>query len=45
MLFKHNIKKRSQDIKKILCDAGQFYWGTQRVLAKKEKFFHKKILI
>jgi N-acylneuraminate cytidylyltransferase len=41
MLFKHNIKKRSQDIKKILCDAGQFYWGLKDAWLKKKNFFTK----
>jgi len=41
MLFKHNIKKRSQDIKKILCDAGQFYWGLKEAWLKKKNFFTK----
>ena len=30
MIFKNFYKSRSQDLKKILCDAGQFYWGTDK---------------
>ena len=41
MLFRHNIKKRTQDIKKILCDAGQFYWGLKETWLKKKNIFTK----
>ena len=29
MIFKKYYKKRSQDLKEIFCDAGQFYWGSK----------------
>ena len=27
MIFKNNYNKRTQDLKKVAYDAGQFYWG------------------
>lgn len=38
MLFKKNFNKRSQDLKQIMCDAAQFYWGY------KKTWLHKKII-
>ena len=32
VLFDKYIKKRSQDLKQIICDAGQFYWGNKNSL-------------
>ncbi len=42
MLFYKNLKKRSQDLKQIMCDAGQFYWGHKKTWLKKKVIFSKK---
>jgi len=41
MLFYRNYKKRSQDLKEIMCDAGQFYWGHKKVWLKEKVIFSK----
>ena len=41
MLFKRNYKKRSQDLKQIFCDAGQFYWGSKKTWINEKKRFSK----
>ncbi len=41
MLFKKNFKKRSQDLKQIMCDAGQFYWGSKKSWLKNKIIFAK----
>ena len=41
MLFKRNYKKRSQDLKQIMCDAGQFYWGCKKTWLQKKIIFAK----
>ena len=40
-LFNKNIKKRFQDLKQIICDAGQFYWGRKEAWLQEEKLFAK----
>ena len=45
MLFEKNLKKRSQDLKEIICDAGQFYWGHKRVWIKEKKITKNANLI
>ena len=41
MLFYKNFKKRSQDLKKIMCDAGQFYWGHKKTWLQEKVVFTK----
>lgn len=41
MLFPKNYKKRSQELKQIFCDAGQFYWGTKKAWLNEEMAFSK----
>tara|TARA_Y100001970_G_scaffold287597_1_gene412663 strand:+ start:2735 stop:3436 length:702 start_codon:yes stop_codon:yes gene_type:complete len=41
MLFLKNYKKRSQDLKEIMCDAGQFYWAHKNTWLKKKIIFSK----
>jgi len=41
VLFKKYISKRSQDLKEIICDAGQFYWGTKEAWLKEKDLFKK----
>jgi len=41
MLFKKNINKRSQDLKEIMCDAAQFYWGYKKAWLQEKKIFTK----
>ena len=36
MLFNKYRRTRSQNLKKIICDAGQFYWGHRKTWLKKE---------
>ena len=42
MIDKKNYKKRTQDLKKIFHDAGQFYWGKTDSWLKKKFLFSKK---
>tara|TARA_B110001454_G_C12662267_1_gene410014 strand:- start:224 stop:913 length:690 start_codon:yes stop_codon:yes gene_type:complete len=42
MMLKKNFFKRTQDLKKIFCDAGQFYWGTKDAWLKKKTIYSKK---
>jgi len=42
MIDKKNYKTRTQDLKKIYHDAGQFYWGTTKSWLKKKFIFTKK---
>jgi len=42
IIFKKNIKKRSQDLKKIICDAAQFYWGDKKAWLNEKKIFSSK---
>ena len=41
MLFKKNYGKRSQNLKQIICDAGQFYWGYKNTWLQKKIIFTK----
>ena len=41
VLFKNNINKRSQDLKEIICDAGQFYWGKKEAWLREKNLFTK----
>lgn len=42
-IFKMNNKKRSQDLKRIMCDAAQFYWGHRKTWQKtKSSIFRSK---
>ena len=41
MIFNKNVKKRSQDLKKIMCDAGQFYWAYKKTWLRKKSIFTK----
>ena len=41
MLFKKNFKKRSQDLKQIMCDAAQFYWGKPNAWRNQLKVFDR----
>ena len=41
MIFKKNFKQRSQDIKKIFCDAGQFYWAHKKDWLSKKNIYSK----
>ena len=42
MLISKNLNKRSQDLKEIICDAGQFYWGHKESWIYEKKLFSKK---
>ena len=42
MLNKKNYKKRSQDLKQIFHDAGQFYWATKKTWINKKMVFDEK---
>ena len=39
VLFKNNINKRSQNLKTIMCDAGQFYWGHKESWIQEKELF------
>ena len=39
VLFKKNINKRSQNLKTIMCDAGQFYWGKKNAWIMEKEIF------
>ena len=41
MIFKKNLEKRSQDLKQIMCDAGQFYWANKVTWLKMKTIFAK----
>jgi len=41
MIFKKYYKTRSQDLKQIFCDAGQFYWGSKKTWLKEKMHFSK----
>ena len=41
MIDSKNYKKRSQDLKEVYHDAGQFYWGSCNGWIKKKKMFDK----
>jgi pseudaminic acid cytidylyltransferase len=41
-LMSNNYKKRSQDLKKIYHDAGQFYWGKEQTWLKEKIIFNKR---
>ena len=41
VLFKKYIKKRSQDLEEIVCDAAQFYWGRKEAWLRNKKLFTK----
>ena len=41
MIFEKYYKKRSQDLKQIFCDAGQFYWGSKKTWINEKKRFSK----
>ncbi len=41
MIFKKYYNKRSQDLKQIFCDAGQFYWGSKNVWKREKMHFSK----
>ena len=41
MLFNKNYGKRSQNLKQIICDAGQFYWGYKNTWLQKKIIFTK----
>ena len=41
VLFKNKINKRSQDLKQIICDAAQFYWGRKEAWLQEKKLFTK----
>ena len=45
MVFSKFLNKRSQDLPKIYCDTGQFYWGTSRSWLNKKNVFTKKTLL
>ncbi len=45
MINKKNYKKRSQDLKNIYHDAGQFYWATNESWDKKKQVFDNKSAI
>ena len=38
MIFKNNYNKRTQDLKKVAYDAGQFYWGKAETWRKEKKY-------
>ena len=42
MLISKNLNKRSQDLKEIICDAGQFYWGNKKSWIHEKKLFSKE---
>ena len=42
MLNKSNYFKRTQDLKTLYHDAGQFYWGSKKSWASKKMIFEKK---
>jgi len=42
MIKKSNYKRRSQDLNKIFCDAGQFYWGTEKNWLSKKNIYSKE---
>ena len=42
MINKKNYKKRSQDLKQIFHDAGQFYWATKKTWINKKIVFDEK---
>ena len=41
VLFKNKINKRSQDLKQIICDAAQFYWGRKEAWLQEKNLFTK----
>ena len=41
MIFEKYYKKRSQDLKQIFCDAGQFYWGSKKTWINEKKSLSK----
>ena len=41
LLFEQHYNKRSQDLKKIYHDAGQFYWAKSKTWLKDKKIFNK----
>jgi len=41
MIFYKNYKKRSQDLKQIMCDAAHFYWGHKKTWVKEKAHFTK----
>ena len=41
MLFNKNYGKRSQNLKQIICDAGQFYWGNKEAWLREKNLFTK----
>ena len=41
-IFPKFMNKRTQDLPKVYCDAGQFYWGTKNAWLKEKKMFTKK---
>ena len=41
MIFEKYYKKRSQDLKQIFCDAGQFYWANKKTWINQKKRFSK----
>ena len=41
VLFKNKINKRSQDLKQIICDAAQFYWGHKEAWLQEKNIFTK----
>ena len=41
MLFKKNYGKRSQNLKQIICDAAQFYWGRKEAWLQEKNIFRK----
>ena len=45
ILFKKYFRKRSQDLKKIYCDAGQFYWGAKEIWLRKKRLTNKSCII
>jgi len=45
MILPKNYDSRSQDLKDLYCDSGQFYWGNINSWIRKEKIFYKKSMI
>ena len=41
MIYKKNSNRGSQDLKEIICDAGQFYWGNKKTWLQKKTIFSK----
>ena len=39
--FNKNYKKRSQNLKQIICDAAQFYWGRKEAWLQEKNLFTK----